>query len=524
MTDNMKKIIKTGIIVISAIILALAADRFIFSEDAFNNRISITLDTKNGMTVKERVKDFNDMCSVLKNNAPYIYDYEQLYGISFDETASFYRDLVENTNSDFEYLAVNAAFLNNIPSFHMTLRIPDPDPDSFIYIANEYAGYEEASDYWKNAVLDSKNQYSSAEFRKFTYIGGSYYLEQDGTYTDIELISVNGIPISEFILLFPSLNKLTYDHQSGIPFREFIFFNNSIGEEYTVNLKHADGTVSSETLFYSVPAQIAAKSDSYYAEKTDETVILTAEQLMETEITADGFYAFRNEELAYIYFNDFSRNAANAIEYINTNDLPEKIILDLRDNTGGLSYHAFLLAEMFSQNDITLNEFVYCSSPDYAPSEVQPIKKKELPFETSFKELYRFSDDFGDIKGRCEKKYDLTVLVSYKTGSAADNFSVYVKNNSLGKIIGAFSTGGEAYGSPHMGVLEKSGLSFHYTPYMYVNPNNTVNNVYGTAPDTYVKLDREDFVLRQQLAADGDNPYTFENRLKWDKVLLKAIE
>ncbi|MBQ8826754.1 MAG: hypothetical protein IJ007_06650, partial [Oscillospiraceae bacterium] len=61
-------------------------------------------------------------------------------------------------------------------------------------------------------------------------------------------------------------------------------------------------------------------------------------------------------------------------------------------------------------------------------------------------------------------------------------------------------------------------------PYMYVNKDNTINNVYGTSPDVYVPLQREDFVLRQQLAADGENPYTFENRLKWDRVLLKAME
>ncbi|MBQ8826905.1 MAG: hypothetical protein IJ007_07420, partial [Oscillospiraceae bacterium] len=462
MTANLKKIITAGVIIISTAIFALALDKLLFPEDAFSTRTLITLDTQNGMTVRQRVKDFDDMCSVLENNAPYIYGFEQLYGISFKETADFYRSLVEQTESDFEYLAVNAAFLNNIPSFHMTLRIPDPDPGRFVYTANEYSGYEEALSYWKNIVLDSKNKYGGAEFYKFTYIGGSYFLEQDGTYTDAELISVNGVPISEFILLFPCLNKLAYDHQNSVPFREFIYFNNSVGEEYTVELKNADGTVSAKTLFYSVPAQIAAKSDDYYAEKTDQTVILTAEQLAETEITADGFYAFRNEELAYIYFNDFSRNAANAVEYIKTNDLPEKIILDLRDNTGGLSYHALLLAEMFSQNDIALNDFIYTSSPEFAFSEAQRIKKKELPFETSFRELYRLPADFQEIKGCAEKQYDLTLLVSYKTGSAADNFSVHVKNNGLGKIVGAFSTGGEAHGSPHMGVLEKSGLTFTY--------------------------------------------------------------
>ena len=524
MTTNLKKIITAGIIIISTTIFALALDKLLFPEDAFSARTPITLDTQNGMTVKQRVKDFDDMCSVLEKNAPYIYDFEQLYGISFKETADFYRGLVEQTESDFEYLAVNAAFFNNIPSFHMNLRIPDSDPGRFVYTANEYAGYEEASNYWKNSVLESKNTYGGAEFSHFTYIGGSYYLQQDNTYTDTELISVNGTPVSEFILLFPSLSKLNYDHQNSVPFREFICFNNSFGEECTVELKNADGTVTSKTLFCSVPAQITSKSDGYYTAKEERSELFTPEQLKEAEIISDSFYAFRNEELAYIYFSDFERAAANVIEYINNNDLPEKIILDLRDNTGGLSYNAFLLAEMFSSNDSTFNEYIYTSSPEFAFSNGQRIKKQELPFETRFKALYRFSDDFGKLRGRCEKNYGLTLLVSYKTGSAADNFSVYIKNNGLGKIIGAFNTGGEAYGSPHMKVLEKSGLTFTYTPYMYVNKDNTINNVYGTSPDVYVPLQREDFVLRQQLAAEGGNPYTFENRLKWDRVLLKAME
>lgn len=525
MTAELKKIIKTGIIAILAVLLILAADRCIFSNEALNGGKVITLDTEKGMTVRERVKDFNELCNQLEKNAPYIYDFEQLYGLSFNETADFYRDLVKQTDSDFEYFALNAAFLYNIPSFHMGLRLPDIDTDRFSYTANEYKGFHEASEYWKNVILDSKADYSVENFISFIYIDGRYYLIQDNSYSETELVSLNGVPVHEAVLLFPSLTKLLYDHQNGTPFREQLIFNDAVGTEYTAELKHSDGTVTTETLFVSVPAHIAFKSEGYYAASEDETVRLSPEQLKETEIISKDFYAFRNDELAYICFNDFYDAAANTIEYINTNDMPDKIILDLRDNTGGISYNALLLAEMFSLNDIELNEMIYCSDEYYTFSnDTQIVKRNELPFETRFKQLYKAPADFEDIAGRAKKQYDLTLLVSYKTGSAADNFSVYIKNNGLGKLVGAFNTGGEAHGAPHMGVLRKSGMTFYFTPYMFVNADNTVNNVYGTVPDTYVKLEREDFVLRNNMESSGENPYTFENRLKWDKVLLKAME
>ena len=128
------------------------------------------------------------------------------------------------------------------------------------------------------------------------------------------------------------------------------------------------------------------------------------------------------------------------------------------------------------------------------------------------------------FEGKSEREYNIYVLVSHFSVSAADKFASIIKDHGLGTVIGVFNTGGEAYGSPDIKVLKKSGLYFYYTPFKSLNRDGTDNSVYGTSPDIYVTLNDEFFIKRDELLLQGEPYGTYENRLKWDGVLIRALE
>ena len=128
------------------------------------------------------------------------------------------------------------------------------------------------------------------------------------------------------------------------------------------------------------------------------------------------------------------------------------------------------------------------------------------------------------MSGFADENKNLFLLVSDNTGSSADWFTYEFKENNLGTVIGSNNTSGECNGVVKLDYLSQSGIYFYYTPYDTYNSNGLSNSIYGTAPDIYVEMPSESFFIRKQIIQDGQDPYTYENRLKWDNVLLKTLE
>ena len=148
--------------------------------------------------------------------------------------------------------------------------------------------------------------------------------------------------------------------------------------------------------------------------------------------------------------------------------------------------------------------------------------KKELDFKKSSNgaENYLICEDIITLKGNAEtKSRNVYVLISGKTASAADGFVAALKNNNAAVIIGTNTAGEGRMTSFLADSFSASGLVFIYMPELAYNSDGNNNAVYGTAPDIYVQessFDENDFA--------GDDPYVYENRLKWDNVLIKALE
>jgi len=182
------------------------------------------------------------------------------------------------------------------------------------------------------------------------------------------------------------------------------------------------------------------------------------------------------------------------------------------------------LIERLSDKNIEYKAEVYIT-PDsnYDGSGYTAQKAEDLPFETRFKQLYTYIRN-ESFEGKSERTYNIYVLVSHYTLSAADRFASVIKDNDLGTVIGAFNTGGEAYGSPDLKVLETSGIFFYFTENKSLNKNGTDNSVYGTSPNVYVNMNKGTLNKRDELISQGIDYSTYENRLKWDNVLIKTLE
>ena len=493
----------------------------------------ISLNTEAGMSSKQRISDFKDMTGFIEKSVPFIYDYEELYGISFEDMKNYYGGLIENAESDYEYYCLVQGFINNIPSGHMSMGYPNVDyvPMLYQYRTGDYPQFGQACGYWESTLQNECRKYYDKDYslHAFYYLDGEYVeseytnSENNIPYRGARLLSVNGVPVDEFVKLCPLSGKIHYDFQNGKPFRESIIFNDMSGEECTVEYETESGEIISENAYYGT-SSVVFNYIEYF--RSIDNLSENAEENSDIEETdIPNIYSFFDEDrnAVYIKFNDFSLGGSEALNYIRENDMPDNIIIDLRENGGGMAAVCHALIEELSAKNFEYNTPVYVTPAESEYGEYTAKKAKELPFETKFKKLFK-DIRTEKFEGKSEREYNIYVLVSHFSVSAADKFASIIKAHGLGTVIGAFNTGGEAYGSPDVKVLTKSGLYFYYTPFKSFNRDGTDNSVYGTSPDIYVTLNNEFFIKRDELILQGEPYGTYENRLKWDGVLIRTLE
>ena len=493
----------------------------------------ISLNTEAGMSSKQRISDFKDMTEFIEKRVPFIYDYEELYGISFDDMKNYYGGLVENAESDYEYYCIVQGFINNIPSGHMSMGYPNVDyiPMLYQHRTGDYSQFGQACGYWESTLQNECRKYYDKDYslHAFYYLDGEYVeseytnSENNIPYSGARLLSVNGVPADEFVKLCPLSGKLHYDFQNGKPFRESIIFNDMNGKECTVEYETESGEIISENAYYGTSSVVFNYIEYFRSIDNPSENAEENSDIEETDIP--NIYSFFDEDrnAVYIKFNDFSLGGSEALNFIRENDMPDNIIIDLRENGGGMSAvcHAFI--EELTARNFEYNTPIYVTPAESEYGEYTAKKAKELPFETKFKKLFKYIRT-ERFEGKSEIEYNIYVLVSHFSVSAADKFASIIKAHGLGTVIGAFNTGGEAYGSPDVKVLTESGLYFYYTPFKALNRDGTDNSVYGTSPDIYVTLNNEFFIKRDELILQGEPYGTYENRLKWDGVLISTLE
>jgi C-terminal processing protease CtpA/Prc len=487
------------------------------------------------LTEKQKLNDFNAFFNVVTTSNPMINDYKDLYGFSFSEREEQYKNIVKSTQNDFEFYCVMNAIANDIPSIHTSFFFPDYETIQSYYCYNAEntiatKDLEASTYYWYNTI---KKSFQNKEYNTliFNYIDGKY-VNNDALssyklpYTLIEITKINDIPINKYIQNHLSISKLQYDFINNIPYRPALLFNDKYGEPVQLEFVAENGEIITQNMYVDLYSEYAFACQNCYLEQL-------VEDLPESHYSVD---LVQDNEIIYVYVNDFSNSYGtqlysdlrNAILHNNAS-----VILDLRNNTGGtIDYERTFLYPSLFNTDITRKDTAYmiCSKNNrkvynnYILQSVHGFKrlKEDCGFNSDNSYMYTETDYF--YRGDNNVKTDVYILTSPVTASAADHFVSVVKDNNLATIIGTNTAGEGMMGTLFMDSLPNSKLVYLYTPAKAFNSDGKDNSTFGTAPDIYAELSVSGFEKKQQLISQGIDPYTYENRLKWDDVLIETLK
>jgi hypothetical protein len=186
-----------------------------------------------------------------------------------------------------------------------------------------------------------------------------------------------------------------------------------------------------------------------------------------------------------------------------------KLIIDVRDNAGGMPHYFYRnLIQPFLDEPVTYDQVAGIRRKyrdNLKPSVLKTLRmcsrKKEHVINT---EEIQAPEGFDSkdwvfyrltrtIEPRNRYSFDgnLYVLVNGGTFSAADDFANAVKRIGFAKLVGRNTRGGcAAYIGPPVIRLPNSGMIFRVETEIVINPDGSINELYGTPPD--IKLPEAD--------------------------------
>ena len=532
---NKSKFKKTIIIIINIIsLIIIAYCVFIMRHNIIRKLNSLTEKpiTELNLSNEQKLSDFNYLYDSIASSLPIdtLNGIKKQFNIDFVSRKDEYIDLIMRTENDLDFFAAMCAIDEDIPTFHSDILFPDYKYYSTIACYNmnyvlDTKYLKSKSEYWIKMLRDKCTEYLSSSPVRYRYD----YEKSSGKYfSDNEeiLIEVNGIDIDEWAENI-SFVPIVYDFINDKAYRKWMNFYeepySALAEKVTLKIQGNDGIISEKTVYTDITAD-ALNGYSWALGVTKDEA--------ESTVNDIPFYSFQDDENDILYMN------ISDINYFSMCDIPDtlknsgnkNVIIDLRNNNGGFinNVQEFLYPYLYNY-DMEIQNTLYLPDTKYTKKlRRDPEAKKELTFEKS---EYSAKNGFGEdqpylvadrvIKlkgGNCISR-NVYILTSGETASAADNLAATLKDNSAAVLIGT-NTGGEGKISSFlMDSLSESGLAYIYMPELTFNSDGSNNAVYGTSPDIYV---REGIPDKKEFASA--DPYTYENRLKWDNVLIETIK
>ncbi|MBE7042299.1 MAG: PDZ domain-containing protein [Ruminococcaceae bacterium] len=173
-------------------------------------------------------------------------------------------------------------------------------------------------------------------------------------------------------------------------------------------------------------------------------------------------YRYIDDEILYLELSTFNQGAAKEVEKVLKGADEKgikKVILDLRNNTGGIGSEAYSIASMFLPKDMLIATLEY----------KDPAKN----------EVYKSTATFKN------KKYDTVILVNGMSASASELLAAAFQDNEMGILIGT-NTYGKGTGQK---IFSLNALQSGYklTVCEYRTPDGTLLPSTGLLPDIQVE-------------------------------------
>ncbi|MBP3676760.1 MAG: S41 family peptidase, partial [Agathobacter sp.] len=238
-------------------------------------------------------------------------------------------------------------------------------------------------------------------------------------------------------------------------------------------------------------------------------------------VSTKSFVVERDDinKLEYIQVNSFDNKDGRELQRYLANTTYDKIVIDLRDNYGGVISYAkdYIFPELYSE-DARMQFDWKVPNTDSNKKMTDRPGVNLLYFEDKDEDYYYYSESLS-FDGRATEDKEVYYLVGPGTGSAADKYIAMIKENGLGTIVG-MNTGGEGRGASYIcDRLKESSLVYVYYPSESINEDA----ICGTAPDVYVNQRAEDYALYEKMRIEG-TASLYESRVQYDTVLKWVIE
>lgn len=229
---------------------------------------------------------------------------------------------------------------------------------------------------------------------------------------------------------------------------------------------------------------------------------LTFSMLRETIVTPSVQYEIKEEngtKVFYIKVRAFNKGTADefkaAIKKADEEKI-KKIIVDLRDNGGGILGEAIAMAEIF-----------------LPPGAVITTEEHKVPI---FNSVYKSGNSRNP-------DYETVVLINENSASASEVFAAALHDNKKATIIGERS-----YGKGTVQYIKplKDEASMKYTSAFYLTPNGSNINGVGIVPDATVENTAEPVDMSEYNEFSYRNVYRMGDRgedIKTAKELLALI-
>jgi hypothetical protein len=332
---------------------------------------------------------------------------------------------------------------------------------------------------------------------------------------ETEIISINKEPVQNIIsslMMYNSVEGFHRKTQQNLAANNFsIEYFFKYGEQNNFELKVID-TLGKQKILKEKAITLSEWSDrelnyKYYYDPVD--------------IDYD-FYINNENEYAYLRIatfdypgtikqNAFENFCNNSFELLQSKKNIRSLIIDLRENSGGRLYNAFLLYSFLTQQPFNEFERAICKIKyipyrQYLEKDFIANKKAYVDENLEKKFTARLNTDFFTMPDSLIENWqpndihysgNVYIITNSGVASAASYFAVMVKNAGRGKVVGEETLGG-AYSGNGFTTLKyelpnsKINFSFPYVHFIYTNKEEK-NSGHGLLPDYIIPDNYESF-------------------------------
>lgn len=413
-----------GIVLVITLFVGVLAYTFRFFIKAAYNKVFPPENMESiDLTTEEKLEDFYFLYDTFTTSMPSIDKFEEVYGFSFIDRKELYEDLIRDTDTDLEFYAAMEAITQEISSFHTDLVYPTYYDRQNCYHNKEVKTDRKvisAANYWDQQIVNAAND-NDCKFLSFVYEDGSY------TYDELEsteklnslngiLLSIDGVSADEYITQHISTFSIHYDGAEKKAYRRRIVLNDKHGTPCNIIYQTTSGEKKSLNRFVDILYEEVFWEELYEklgGDTSYEPVIFCAD-----------------EQVSYIKIDDMELSEAKAVKSVMNNIQTDSVILDLRENYGGLNWFAgsyiypYLYSESFKEEHIFYisdSKQNQCITDNIFLRLFFDIRKTDQNPLNENVSMYK-AKKVNQYDGKASHEKNVVILTSENTGSAADNF------------------------------------------------------------------------------------------------------